>query len=232
MSYKQIDASWDSKLIKRRSTPQSVTITTPDLFTKYYPLPINMDWDKYYSDRDAFYNRIPSPLSGKLLYRIPPYDYMGRSFFRPGMIACINEKVLDIFRRLKVNREEYCVKPIVIDGVTESYYILFFPFISHLCDSGILWSDSIFRDRYTKECFVFNNREEYCLRKASDKSFESVKIVLPGHYKKRDILSFAFSSVQDLVSDRLVDAFGQEGIVGVTFNNMGTTFVPEVMFDD
>lgn len=232
MDFKKIFISWDEKLVGRKSAPQSVKITTPNFFTDYYPLLYKIDWNSYYSDRDSFYQRMPVPLTGKLDYKIPPYDYTNVYFFRPGMMACINEKVLDIFRKLKVDQREYYTIPIQIGGVEEPYYVLFFPFICNLCDSGIIWSESLFRDDHTKELFSFRDRKEYIQRKATEKKFSDYRIVLPRHYQQRDILSFHLSIVQGIVSDRIVDAFQQEGIIGAEFYNLGTNFAPYIAFDD
>ena len=228
--YREITASWDEKLLGRRTAPQAVKITTPDFFTKYYPFP--MDLEEYFKDIAGFYDRMPSRLSGKLDYKTSPYDYMEAYFMRPGMSGCISEKVKNIFAKLGVSKDEYYIKPIEILGVSQQHYILFFPFKSLFGDADILWSQSVFENFADKSPISICNRKEYLQLKQDNVMITEKRVCFAKKYRKYDILSFGLSAIQGFLSDRIVQVFQEENVVGASFWNPGSYFYKDIVFDD
>ena len=232
-TFYQIEVSWDEKLLKQRAAPQSVDITTKDFFSKYYPLYCNWDWESYWSDRDGFYSRIPSPLEGKLWYK-GPIDFMEACYVRAGMIACVSEKVVRIFHDLKVAEEEYRFVPINIKNERGAYYILFVPFQtveelkidfgkSYFNISHSLQEEKLTQFRGEKEL------DDYLELKG--KPLLTHTLVLDPTLKTRDIINTRYIHGKIYFSDRIVNAFKKKEVIGYEVVQ-GRRDTPPLMFSD
>jgi len=153
-------------------------------------------------------------------------------FFRPGISGCISEKVKTIFTKLGVSKNEYYLKPINILGVSQQHYILFFPFKSLFEDADIIWSQSTFENCADKSLISISNRREYCELKHDNVLFTEKTVCLAKKYRKYDVLNFGLSAIQGFLSDRIVQAFEEENVLGASFCNPGSYFYTDIVFDD
>jgi hypothetical protein len=224
-NYLQIEVSWDEKLLKRRTAPQSVSITTKDFFTKYYPRLYDWDWKTYFSNREGFYKIIPSPLTGKLWYK-GPIDFMEACYTRQGMIACVSKKVKDIIIGLNGSEREFIFHPIRIFGEDDIFYILFVPFLS-VEELGINYHYSIFgtKNIKTDEKTIVSFYDDQTLDEYvsdNDNPLLTFNLVLNPAIKNRDVINAGYIHGYTYFSDRIVNAFEENHIVGYEVLKPGT----------
>ena len=232
-TFYQIRVSYEEKLLKRRSEPQSVSITTRDFFTKYYPRLYDWDWDSYFADRKGFYNRFPNPLTGKLWYK-GPIDFMDACYLRIGMVACVSEKVKNILFQLHVNEEEYVLHPISISNEDAPYYVLFVPFLtvdelkidySYTVFDTALWPNETlisFKDK--------NDISAYLLEK--DNQLLAKKLVLDKSLSERDIINAGYIHGFIHFSERIINAFEKNNVVGYQVLQPGREGTAPLLFSD
>lgn len=215
LSYHQIRVSYDEKLLNRRAEPQSVSITTPNFFKQYYPHLYEWDWNKYFAEREYFYRSMPNPLVGKLWYK-GPIDFMDACYLRKGMVACVSEKVRRILIELHVNKEEYILHPIVISKEDASYYVLFVPFLS-IEELKIDFDNTVFdfAPWPDEQLGSFRGKEElYEYLSKNDKPLRTNTLVLNESLTQRDIINAGFIHGDIYFSDRILDAFNEEHVIG------------------
>lgn len=229
--YQIIEVSWEEDLLRNRSHPQSVKVTTPGfldfLKNKYYEYfdagrPLD-----YYSDLSLLLSSFKDPLSGVLDYKVPT-DYMLAYYYRRGMVACVSERVKIILEDNEVNKEEYILKPIRIKGLSEVYYLFFVPMISR-CSAHIVYDESEF---YIDDIDSPLHKQIISIR--SDEDYRRIpnlkprKIVLnTGNIDTRDI--YYINGCNDVFfSKKITDAFSCQRIIGariVPCGNKCTLFV-------
>lgn len=228
--YYQIRVTWDEKLLKRRGSPQSVSITTKDFFSKYYPRLYDWDWENYFSGRDDFYKRIPSPLTGKLWYK-GPIDFMEACYIRGGMVACVSEKVKKIFEELGVNKNEYILHPISIQKEDGTFYILFVPFLS-IQELGIDYRYSTFETR-DEDVFLFSGDKmlnDYLSN--HENTLLATKLVLNPPIKDKDIINAGYIHGGIYFSDRIIKAFDHYNVIGYEVSNPRRMHYGPLSFSD
>ena len=209
--YREVEVSWDEKLLARRAAPQAVKITTPDFFTKYYPRLYDWDWKDYFKNRDSFYDRMPRPLQGKMDYK-KPWDYMDVYFFRPGMAACVSGEVKKVFDSFKIDPGQYKLIPIEIENAQGEYYVLFYPFLGIFEDSDVLWSQCVFLDDRNGEEYHIKGKEDYLSYFLDTHNrLTEKRIVLPSRYQNYDVINF-WHSGRCFLSERLASSLS--GIMG------------------
>lgn len=225
--FHQIDVSYDETLLKNRSEPQSVSITTRDFFKKYYPRLYDWDWDSYFEDKEGFYKRIPTPLSGRLWYK-GPVDFMDACYLRPGMVACVSEKVKEILADLQINNEEYYLHPITISKEDGAFYILFVPFLS-VEELQIDFENTLFNFKPWPEEQLTrfqNNNELLTYLSQKDNPLWTKRLVLNKSLCHKDIINAGFIHGDIYFSNRIIEAFEKEHVIGYQIlqpNSIGTT---------
>ncbi len=203
--YREIELSWDERLLGKRAAPQSVKILTPDFFSKYYPRLADWDWKDYLENKDSFYDRIPKPLRGKMDYK-NPLDYMGVYFYRPGMEACVSWTVKKVFDDLSIDSSQYKLIPIEIDNTLGDYYVLFYPFTGLFEDSGVIWSQCLFVDDSNGEEYAIKGKEDYLVNlRDPQKEIVAKRIVLPSRYRSYDVINL-WHSCRCFLSARLASS--------------------------
>lgn len=202
--YHTVGVSWDEKILKRRSMPQGIKITTQsfDDYMKRYD-----NWENYFRDISFLYDHIPNNIEGTFRYKDDTWDFMYAYFFRFSMIAAVSEKVKNILEELKVSKEEYVLKPIKVKECEGPYYLMFVKIIP---ESELLYSQTLFRNDYTKEVSRFADNDG---RLARSYHFYASDIYLHVKYKCRDIINIQYSSAF-FFSQRLVDAFHEHDVKG------------------
>lgn len=227
--YREIEVSWDEKLLRKRAAPQAVKILTPGFFTKYYPRLYDWDWKEYFENRDSFYERIPKPLQGKMDYK-KPWDYMGVYFYRPGMDACVSGAVKRLFESLHIDADQYRMIPIELDYAQGEYYVLFYPFTGLFEDSGVIWPQCVFINDRTGEKYRFKGKEDYLLYLHDPtKMVKAKRIVLPSSYRTNDIINL-WHSGRCFLSERLVSSLCN--IIGTEVVSPQRKSFCELVFDD
>ena len=229
--FHEIGVSYDEKLLKRRSSPQAVSITTRDFFKKYYPRLYDWDWNTYFADRDGFYNRIPSPLTGKLWYK-GPIDFMYACYFRIGMVACVSEKIKQILLELDVDKKEYFLHPIVIPKEEAPFYVLFVPFLS-ISELKIDFNNSLFVIADNEQLRTFKDEAElsdYISNR--DNLFRAKELVLDKSLCQKDIINAGFIHGNIYFSDRIIQAFEKEQVIGYEVCHPGSIGTAPLSFSN
>jgi hypothetical protein len=229
--FHQISVSYDERLLKRHAEPQSVSITTPRFFKEYYPNIRDWDWTVYFANRDCFYRSIPNPLIGKLWYK-GPIDFMDACYLRKGMVACVSEKIRRILMELQVNKEEYILHPIVISKEEALYYILFIPFLS-IEELKIDFDNSVFDYALwpNEKLRYFRSKEElyeYLLNR--DNPLRTKRLVLDKSLMQRDIINAGFIHGDIYFSNRIIEAFNEEQVIGYQVLQPGSEGTTPLVF--
>lgn len=211
----QIQVSWDEKLLKRRGGPQSVSITTRDFFSRYYPRLCEWRWKDYFSDRDGFYQRIPVPLTGKLWYK-GPIDFMDACYNRKGMVACVSNKVKNIFHELKVDSGEFVLHPIEIQNEQDDFYVLFIPFLSNE-ELRIDYSRTLFNYAPWPDVLErYFSGEQELQEYLSDinNPLRTKRLVIDQSLGNRDIINAGYIHGDIYFSERIIQAFREREVIG------------------
>jgi hypothetical protein len=211
--YQIIEVSWEERFLRKRTHPQSVKITTPGLLEQMKSKLYESGKDSLYS----YYESIPSiltkytsPLSGELDYKTP-LDFMDVYYYRPGMIACVSERVKRILEYVKVDSAEFILFPINLKNQADLFYLLFVPMIP-ITRANIDFSKSEYVDNHvgTKEAVIISSAEEYLCHQGD---FKPQKIVLSSIAPKRNIYHIESCS-HVFYSKKIVDCFINEKITG------------------
>ena len=218
-SFYQIEVSWDEKLLKRRSMPQAVKITTPGFFKDYYPQLYYWDWTLYFADKGGFYRRIPSPLMGKMEYK-EAIDFMESIFLRIGIVACVSKKVKDILLEEKVAPDSYYLIPIELVNGTGEYYVLFIPFLS-LSELQIDYTSTHFIAEGKDIAFHDDHQlSEYLSNR--DNPLRPTNLCLDASVKVKDIINAGYIHGNIYFSERIIKAFHDKEVVGYTAKRTGS----------
>ena len=213
--YQIIEVSWEEKYLKGRTHPQSVRILTPgflDELKKLLYAEGDESFHEYFDKIPEILERYPDPLIGELDYK-RPLDFMDVYFNRPGMIACISERVKAILERQVINRSEYLLKPIQLVNQPDMYYVLFIPMIN-IHNAGIDFKQSkyIYNKSDNKgDNLVIKNTEDYL--KHQDK-YIPTKLVLKTN-ELRSIYHIE-SCIHIFYSKAIVESFLAERITGAS----------------
>ncbi len=227
--YREVEISWEPAILGRKSVPQAVKITTHGFFTEFYPRLIDWDWELYFQDKSAFYDRIPTPLQGRLDYK-KPIDYMKVYYFRPGMEACVSESVKKHFESLDVDRDQYRLIPIDLGVSSSDFYVLFYPFTSLFEESDVKWSKCIFTDRFSYEEIVFRGKDDFISNLLNhQKDVRAKRIVLPSKYRSYDVINM-WHSGRCFLSERLASSLST--IKGVEIVTPDRKTFCELVFED
>lgn len=222
--YHTVKVSWDEALLKRRTGPQSIKITTKS-FDEYMEQYTYGNWNNYYRDIDFLYDRIPENLEGTFDYKDVTWDYMDAYFYRFSMIAAVSEKVKNILEDLNVSKDEYVLKPIKVKGYEGPYYLFF---VKVLPESEIIYSKTLFRNNETKELCKFDSDDDV-RQKIKDGILCASEIHLDSKHASRDIISIQYHPA-DFFSQRLVDAFREHNVKGVEIGSRDHEF--KICFDE
>lgn len=215
----QIESSWDEGVLKHHQTPQSVKITTPGFFNKYYPQFYYWDWGQYFADREGFYQRIPVPLKGKLEYK-GAIDFMDSTYLRDGIVACVSKKVKDILQNNMVAPNNYYLIPIELSNEIGDFFVFFIPFLS-LSELKINYALTHFI--INEKDTLFQNETElanYLLN--HDNPLRTSSLCLDVSLQNLDIINAGFVHGYIYFSERIIKAFGNSGIVGFSVKHGGT----------
>lgn len=214
IDYHIIDVSWDYKYLRGRPYPQSVRITTSGLLDCLKEILYEERPDSlynYYQSLPSLLNGFPEQLHGELDYK-NPLDFMGVYYTRPGMVACVSNRVKSIFDTIGVNPDEYILKPITIKNQSAIYYVLFIPMIP-ISKAGIDFSTSVFSYAHNDNegnHVVISNARDYLENQAD---YVPQKIVLEQTKVLQDIYHIESCS-NIFYSSRIVEAFKNEHISG------------------
>lgn len=215
--YQIIEVSWEEELLRRRTHPQSVKVTTPGfldfLKKKYYEYYDAGRYLDYYSDLHMLLSSFDDPLSGELDYK-GPIDYMLAYYYRRGMIACVSERFKTILDDKGVDKEEYILKPINIKGLSDCYYLFFVPMISRH-QAHIVYKESEF---YIDDIDSPLHKQSISILSDDDYSrfprIKTRKIVLnSGNKGIRDIYYIDVCN-HVFFSERIIEAFESQHIIG------------------
>lgn len=209
--YRQIDVSWDEKLLKRRAAPQTVRILNKE-FDEYMEM-YNNSVQMNIENSDWLYDRIPENLEGKLDYKDLTWDYMKAAFVRFGMIAAVSEKVKNILEELNVSKDEYVLKPIKIKNFDLTYYLMF---VKYLSKENILLRDCDIRFSENPAINVpvesFDEVDEYNRNYETRVYYKTVAI--PQKFQTKDIICVEGATIYPCFSKRILDAFEQNKVKG------------------
>ena len=214
IDYHIIDVSWENKYLRGRTYPQSVRITTSGFLERLKEKLYEERDDSlyhYYQSIPSILNEFPDQLQGELDYK-QPLDFMGVYYTRPGMVACVSNRVKAIFDNIGVKSNEYILKPISIKNQPVLYYVLFIPIIP-LSKAGIDYSASVFTYTHNDKIgnsLTINNANDFLNHQAD---YSPQRIVLEQPKPFRDI--YHIEACTDIFySNRIAEAFRNEHISG------------------
>ncbi len=126
--YYKIDASIDNKIIGKSESPLTVQIknkTFSEQSSQYF-----LDVNKYFEDYPHLYANFPKDLSGKMYQRKKsPIDIMNVMPYFISLQYVISKKVKAILENLQINKTEYHLEELSIEGNEEKFYFLFIPLL-------------------------------------------------------------------------------------------------------
>lgn len=226
MDYFDVRVSWDEKLLKRRGHPQGIEILSKEWNT-YMRTRCGKTWDEYFQAESTLFDEMPRPILGKLDYpRGPLWDYMDAYPYRDNMLACVSERVKRLLEQLQVAPSEYVLEPVSVKQVEVPLYLLFVRKIVRWKDIDVDYKKSTFVNPIKMEIIPGVTEEILKERRTAGILTSPKNIVARKRPFYLDIICIETCGGV-FFSERLVNAFLQEGIVGFEIvNNWHTlTFV-------
>lgn len=197
----------------KAAAPVTVNIISNDYlaYARYHLL----NAKTYYRTEGYNLEGLPERLCGKIYRNMQPLDFMAADPSFMGQVAVVSRKVLDIIEEI-VDASEYTVRPIVLEGVSEDFYLVF---TDVLPMSEVIISESSFSvyDYDTRKHRVAKYESFLDLR--IDDSLHPLDIivkdlVLPDKYAGRDIIRTQFHPYIS-ISERFHCALMDAGISGM-----------------
>ncbi len=207
-AYYQIQTTIDSKIIGRCESPLTVEIKNKifsEQSNKYF-----LDVNKYFEDQNTLYEKFPIDLKGKMFQKKKlPIDIMNVMPYYISLEYVISKKIKDIFERLEINKDEYHLEELSIDGSEEKFYFLFIPLLKS--SEYVDYEKSIFYDSLNDKSAIFGNYEKY-LDSRKFGNYRAKTLCLKKELYSRDIISVQAGG--PFYSERIIDAFKEENIIG------------------
>ena len=212
--HRAFGVSWEKSLLRNRAAPQGVKILTKEWDD--FILEHTRTDQLYQKHQNWIFSSIPDDIKGVMDYKDDSWDFMTAYYIRSGMVAAVSMKVKAILEGMNVSKEEYVLVPIAIQDSNTQHYLLFIKSIGH---DEIDFSNSLYRkilgdDEYRK----FASYSEFS---ASPESYTIAFPVLPQKYAKRDLI-YIQNGAETYISARLIKAFREAGIKGISFHSIGT----------
>ena len=212
--HRAFGVSWEKSLLRNRAAPQGVKILTKEWDD--FILEHTRTDQLYQKHQNWIFSSIPDDIKGVMDYKDDSWDFMTAYCIRSGMVAAVSMKVKAILEGMNVSKEEYVLVPIAIQDSNTQHYLLFIKSIGH---DEIDFSNSLYRkilgdDEYRK----FASYSEFS---ASPESYTIAFPVLPQKYAKRDLI-YIQNGAETYISARLIKAFREAGIKGISFRSIGT----------
>ncbi len=206
IEYYQITTTIDPKIIGRSELSLTVEVKDKDFlnFRKNNLTYIN----DYFAKKEA-YEGFPKGISGKMYQKKKePIDIMDLMPHCLGIEFIISEKVKQILEKLQIDRNEYHMEDLLIEGSDSKFYFLFIPILK---DSDYIdFTKSIFWDDQAEKTHVFGTYESYKDDKIN--RFKAKELYISADLKQRDIIKLQSSRTQ--FSKRVIDAFQKETVIG------------------
>jgi len=220
----QLGASIDPKIIGKSELPLTVQINDK-IFTEQsrkYTLDIN----KYFEEFSDLYGNSPKRLSGKMYQRIrKPIDLMNSMPYYPTLRYIVSQKVKDIFERLVLDKKEYHLEKLNIEGYDENFYFLFIPLLEN--SKYVDFDKTVYYDSLNEKYKVFGSYEKYEAEKKNGR-FRAKTLYLKKELEVRDIISVQAGG--PFYSERIIDSFQKENVVGYEIIT-GGDFKVDLYFD-
>ncbi|MCJ8155261.1 hypothetical protein MKJ01_15965 [Chryseobacterium sp. SSA4.19] len=204
--YYQIQATIDSKIIGRSELPLSVEISDKRFLTfrKEYLVDVN----KYF-EKSNVYEDFPKDIKAKMYQRKKnPIDLMLVMPMCLGIPFIVSEKIKKILENLKVNKSEYHLEKLFIEGSYEAFYFLFIPMLKN--SDTINYNKSVFYSASQDRFAVFGTFENYLTEKIN--RFKVKRLFISKKFQNQDIIRL--QAAGPFFSERLVDAFEESNVVG------------------
>lgn len=204
----QFDASIDPKIIGRSGLPLTVQIKDKSFSeqSRKYTLDVN----KYFEDFSNLYSNFPKGLSGKMYQRLrKPIDLMITMPFYMSLRYVVSKKVKDIFEKLAIDKSEYHLEKLSIEGSDEEFYFLFIPLLKN--SEYVDYEKSVYYDGLNDNYEVFGSYEKYEVKKTKS-NYRAKTLYVKKELENRDIISL--QAAGPFYSEKIIDAFQKENIVG------------------
>lgn len=206
--HRAFEVSWDKSLLRNRAMSQGIKIQTKewdDFILKYTRT------DRLYQEnQDWIFNNIPDNIEGQLDYNDDSWDFIQAYYIRSGLVAAVSGRIKTILEESSVSKDEYVLIPIRIKETEEPYYLLFIHSIGH---SEIDFTASLY-DTHRKFSSVSEFRED-------PDSHSIAYPVIPQKYAGRDLI-YIENGKETYMSARLIKAFREANIKGISFSAIGT----------
>lgn len=211
--YYQIEPTIDSKIIGKSELALSVEITNKQFLAFRKDKLVYVD--NYFEQTDL-YKDFPKNITGKMYQRKKsPIDIMQVMPMCLGLPFIISGKVKEILEKLNINKSEFHLEELSIEGSSEPFYFLFIPMLKN--SETIDYSKSLFYSTLQDRFAVFDTYEKYLTEK--NNRFKVKNLFLPKVLENRDIISV--QAAGPFFSERIIDAFKENQVVGYDIINGG-----------
>lgn len=205
--YYQIDASINPKIIGKSEFQLTVQINDKvflEQSKKYFFV------ENYFKYLKSLYENFPKKLVGKMYQRKRnPIDIMNVRPYYMSLQFAISKKVKGIFDNLNIDKSEFHLEEIHIEGSEEKFFLLFIPILK---DSEYVdYSKSIYYDSLNGKYAVFGSYEKYAEGKKRG-NYSVKKLYIAPELQKRDIISLQAGG--PFYSQRIIEAFPENQVLG------------------
>lgn len=213
-NYYQIDTTIDPKIIGRSELSLTVEVKDKDFlnFRKNNLTYIN----DYFAKKEA-YEGFPKAISGKMYQKKKePIDIMDLMPHCLGIEFIISEKVKQILEKLQIDRNEYHIEDLLIEGYTEKFYFLFIPILKN--NDYVNYKSSIYYDTLAHQEIHFKSFEDYEAQKKQS-NYRVKTLCISSELNNRDIINL--QAAGPFYSERIIQAFKENQIIGYDIINGG-----------
>ncbi|AZA54520.1 hypothetical protein [Chryseobacterium sp. G0201] len=213
--YYQLTETIDPKIIGRGELPLTVEIKDKTFIEQSGDYMMN--FNRYFDEKEKLYENFPKNLIGKMYQKKKlPIDIMAVMPYHPIIHFIISEKVKNIFEKLKINKSEYHLEKLNIEGSNSPFYFLFIPILKD--SEHINFQNSVFRDSFNDKDRIFGNYETY---QTEDKAghFGAKSIYVSSKLENQDIIKI--QTVKAYFSERIIETFKQEAVIGYDIIDRG-----------
>lgn len=205
--YFQIEKSIDPKLIGRGELPLTVKINDKHFASESSSYVVN--FKRYFEDVQAAFINVPENIVGEMYQKRDPVDIMGIMPHHPIIFSIVSQKVIEIFEKLQVNKDEYQYKKLQILNKIDPYYFLFLPI--HQSSENVNFQKSKFTEVSTGIDWSFPNFESY-MSETKSKNFVTKSLCINPDLENNDIIRLQM--VKPFFSERIIEACLEENVVG------------------
>lgn len=218
----QIRSAIDPKIIGRSELPLSVQIKDKE-FLEYRKK--HLDHIEDYFAKGGVFDEFPQQVVGKMYQRKKePIDIMDLIPFCIGIEYVVSEKVKQIFEKLQIDRTEYHIEDLKIEGYNSKFYFLFIPILP---DSKYIdFAKSVFWNVFAEKPHTFGSFIAYKEDKVN--RFRAKELYVNSELHDRDIIKLQSSRTH--FSSRILEAFEANGIIGYDIIR-GGDFKVDLNFD-